>query len=54
MERRQAEFLVRDRVPLANVLKIGIFDAALAQEVRTILAGAGVDLPVEVKRDWYF
>jgi len=54
MERRQAEFLVRDRVPLANVLKIGVIDEVRAQEVRTILATAGVDSPVEVKRDWYF
>lgn len=54
MERRQAEFLIRDRVPLANILKIGVIDEARAQEVRTILAIAGVDSPVEVKRDWYF
>ena len=54
MERRQAEFLVRNRVPLASFLKIGVLDEERAGQVRTILASAGVDLPVEVKRDWYF
>lgn len=54
MERRQAEFLVKSSVPLGNFLKIGVIDDNRASEVRTILQAAGVDLPVEVKRDWYF
>lgn len=54
MERRQAEFLVRHRVPLANILKIGVIDEERAEMARIILAKASVNLPVEVKRDWYF
>ena len=54
MERRQAEFLVKDLVPLDRFLKIGVIDGDRAVEVRTILAAAGVNLPVEVKTDWYF
>jgi hypothetical protein len=53
-ERRQAEFLVRDRVPLERFLRIGVMDQNRAADVRAILATAGVNLPVEVKTDWYF
>lgn len=54
MERRQAELLVKDRVPLSAFTRIGVVDTEKAGEVRAILEAAGVTLPVEVKRDWYF
>ena len=54
MERRQAEFLVKDSVPLTRFVRLGVLDEQRANEVRAILAQAGVDLPVEVKHDWYF
>lgn len=54
MERRQAEFLVHGRVPLERFVRIGVIDENRAAEVRTILAASGVNLPVEVKTDWYF
>ncbi|MDK9715608.1 MAG: DUF4433 domain-containing protein [Sulfuritalea sp.] len=54
MERRQAEFLVRDRVPLNRLVRIGVMDENCAVAVRTLLADGGVNLPVEVKPDWYF
>lgn len=54
MERRQAEFLVKGTVPLNKLTKIGVIDETKATEVRHILNQAGVDLPVEVKSDWYF
>ena len=54
MEKRQAEFLVRNRVPLIKFTGIGVIDEEKAAQVRAILAQAGVDLPVMVKRDWYF
>jgi hypothetical protein len=54
MERRQAEFLVQNSVPLANFLKIGVIDEERAGQVRTILTAAGVNLIVEVRPDWYF
>jgi hypothetical protein len=34
--------------------KIGVIDQAKAQIVSEILAQAGINLPVEVKTDWYF
>ena len=54
MERRQAEFLVRERVPLDRFVRIGVIDENHAAVVRTILVTVGVNLPVEVKPDWYF
>ena len=54
MEKRQAEFLVRNRVPLLKFTCIGVIDEEKAAQVRVILAQAGVNLPVAVKRDWYF
>ncbi len=54
MERRQAEFLFKDGVPLGQFVRIGVIDDRRADEVRAVLGRAGVHLPVEVKRDWYF
>ena len=54
MERRQAEFLVKERVPLRQITRIGVIDEQRAGQVRTMLTQAGVHLPVEVKEDWYF
>ena len=54
MERRQAEFLAKDVVPLDQMLRIGVIDQQRAAEVTAILAKNGVQLPVVVMRDWYF
>ena len=54
MERRQAEFLVKDAVDLGQLTRLGVVDEQRAAEVSTILAAAGVNLPVHVMRDWYF
>lgn len=54
MERRQAEFLVKDRVSLGAFLRIGVIDQDKAEEVRAILAASGISLQVDVMRDWYF
>jgi ssDNA thymidine ADP-ribosyltransferase, DarT len=54
MERRQAEFLVRQQVLLSSFTRIGVCTQAKASQARGILAAAGVPLRVEVCRDWYF
>lgn len=54
MERRQAEFLVKHVVKLSSLTKIGVINEAKASEVCQILLQTGVDLPVEVKPQWYF
>lgn len=54
MEKRQAEFLIKDQVPVDWFSRIGVIDEAKAQQVREIMAPFGLTLPVEVKTDWYF
>ncbi len=54
MERRQAEFLVRQRVPLQRFLRIGVVNQAKAALIQAVLVAAGVPLPVVVQPDWYF
>lgn len=54
MERRQAEFLVKNIVDLAKFIRVGVVDEKGASTVRAILTQHGINLPVEVKRDWYF
>ena len=54
MERRMAEFLVRDRVPLAQFTRVGVSNAVQARQVSAMLLAEGVTLPVEVMPAWYF
>ena len=54
MERRQAEFLVRDNVPLNCMTRLGVIDAARQAQVQTLLAQAGVTLTVDIMPAWYF
>lgn len=54
MERRQAEFLVRDRVPLARLTRLGVIDAARQAQVRSILARAATPVKVDVMTEWYY
>jgi hypothetical protein len=54
MEKRQAEFLVKDVVQLGCFTRLGVVDETKANEVRAVLAQHGVNLPVQVMRDWYF
>lgn len=54
MERRQAEFLVKNLVPLDQFNRIGVIDENRALHVRSILSQAGVHLHVDVKPEWYF
>jgi hypothetical protein len=54
MERRQAEFLVKHRVALTCMTRIGVINHAKAQIVGEVLVKSGIHLPVEVKTDWYF
>lgn len=54
MEKRQAELLVRDRVPLGQFTRVGVIDAQRRTQVRNIFNAAGVNLNVDVKPEWYF
>lgn len=55
--RRQAEFLVHDRVPWEVISEIGTMDRAIAQRVRQILDEAQAPEPrprVSVRDGWYY
>jgi hypothetical protein len=54
MERRQAEFLVKDFVPLNSVSRLGVFSEKQQGTVEQMLTSQGLDLPVQVVPDWYF
>ena len=54
MERRMAEFMVRDRVPLSQFTRVGVCNVQQARLVLAILQSEGVTLPVVVMPDWYF
>lgn len=54
MERRQAEFLVKDHAPLAVMTRIGVIDAAKQAAAQTLLTQSGVQLRVDAVPDWYF
>lgn len=54
METRQAEFLVHRGVPFKLIDCVGVFNSEKAAEVQEIFAKAHIDIPVEVKKAWYF
>ena len=54
MERRQAEFLVRNDVPLKCMTRLGVVDAARQAQVQAMVAQAGVPLAVDAVQSWYF
>ncbi|MCP4494157.1 MAG: DUF4433 domain-containing protein [Gammaproteobacteria bacterium] len=54
MEKRMAEFLFKTAVPLVCMTRIGVINDTKAQIVCSILAENGVELSVEVMKDWYF
>lgn len=54
MERRQAEFLVHNQVPLTAMTRIGVATDGKRHEVATKLAALGAQLPVETIPAWYF
>ncbi len=54
MEKRMAEFLVKQRVSLGCISRIGVINEEKAQIVRAVLQENGVELEVVVMEDWYF
>jgi len=53
MERRMAEFLVYDRLPIEAILALVVIDDSVETRVRDVLAGYD-GVAVQVKRDWYY
>jgi hypothetical protein len=54
MERRQAEFLVKESVSLAFVTRLAVIDATCQAQVQQLLNQAGSALRVDVMPSWYF
>ncbi|MEE9346367.1 MAG: DUF4433 domain-containing protein [Methylococcales bacterium] len=54
MEKRQAEFLIKDQVPVAWFSRIGVINETKAQKVRCLMERFEVNLRVDVMTDWYF
>ncbi len=54
--RRQAEFLIHERVPWELIEEIGVMDAKIKARVEQILAGCGSahQPPVSVTDRWYY
>lgn len=52
--RKQAEFLVWRFFPWALVRQVVVLNAAMRVRVKSLLAEAGVSIPVDIKRDWYY
>jgi len=51
---KQAEFLVRTRVPWSLVEGIGVVDSEMAQHARDALGGATHRPEIRVQRSWYY
>ncbi len=54
MERRQAEFLVKQQVYLSAITRIGVANSSKLEIVSNIIENSSLNLSVEVKTDWYF
>ena len=54
METRQAEFLVRDRMPLELILGIGTSSELTRATVEQTTQAHGVAVPVRSKPEWYY
>lgn len=54
MEKRQAEFMIKESVSVELINRIGVFNDSKAEIVRQLLNSNGINLRVEVVKDWYF
>ena len=52
--RRQAEFLVYNRVSWPALIGIGVIAPHIEARVNAILAEHGITLPVRVRHQWYY
>ena len=52
--RRQAEFLVKVRLPLELVREIGVMDHRMQQQVEELIKGTAFRPLIQVRREWYF
>ena len=53
-EAKQAEFLIHESFPFSLVERIGVRNQAVFNRVQQVIAAAGHQPVVEIKREWYF
>lgn len=54
MEKRMAEFMVKGKVPITAIRRIGVINNAKMVEVTGIVATYNLNIPVVVMPSWYF
>ncbi len=54
MEKRMAEFLVHQQVPLSAITRIGVADDTALEKLRLILSNSHLQSLIAVRRDWYY
>jgi hypothetical protein len=54
MRRRMAELLVHEYLPVTAVHEVGTYDDDHAYQARRLLRGAGAEISVSVRREWYY
>ncbi|MCI3225841.1 DUF4433 domain-containing protein [Streptomyces sp. NP-1717] len=54
MRRRMAELLVHEHLPVIALHEIATYDLAHSRHVRRLLSEVGAELPVTVRREWYY
>ncbi|MEF9903985.1 type II toxin-antitoxin system toxin DNA ADP-ribosyl transferase DarT [Streptomyces sp. P9-A2] len=54
MRRRMAELLVLEHLPVTALHEVGAYDHAHAQQAHRLLREAGAELPLSVRREWYY
>lgn len=52
--KRQAEFLVFDFFPIDSVLEVVVINDAFQDQLMKILQDYSVNIPVKVRREWYY
>jgi len=52
--RRQAEFLVHERIPWELITEIGVMDAEVGRRVEDLLRAAAHRPPIRVRSSWYY
>lgn len=54
VRRRMAEFLVHQALPVERLIEIAVYGEPARRRATEILEEAGVEIPIVIRRDWYF
>lgn len=54
MRRKQAEFLVKNSLPLNYLKGIAVYNKKAENQVKSLLSEYNVELPLKIKKDYYY